>query len=197
VLRLVPAFLCLALAGCGTVRTARVLTLGEVPPAESVRRAGPDAPAPVLVDEEHAFYRTIEIALSVEPALESYLARVLQTEIGVKAESLRVVSLGYRYAYYFPSRRDDLVLVVELVAKDGRISDTFEARIRGNESFHSIGLLGPRWQEDIPDTSPPGEAETDELQARIESYADGYAYKHRLLLRELARRLAREVLAGS
>jgi len=190
---------CSVLVGCSAVQTARVLDVRDVPASESLWRPAGEAPQPLFVHTAGAIVakRQLKIAISVEPPLEPYLERRLEEELGTEIEHLRLDFVGYRYAYYFPSRRDDFVLRVELEAPAAGLRGVFEGVIGGDELQRSHVLLGPDWDSDVPNTGPEqGTAEYDEQEARIERMADWRAYEHRLLLRLATRRLASAVTSG-
>ena len=184
----------LPLCGCAAYETARVVVLDDVPAAEGLRRAGGEASAPLFVDTTAALVakRQLRTAISVEPGLAAYVQRELEAELGLEIARLRVEYVGYRYAYYFPSRRDDFVLRVELEAPAGGIAGEFEAVIRGIDLRNPTWLLGD-WPADIPGTEcPPG---ADDQTRRIERMADQRAWLHRAVLQEVTRRLALQVEA--
>ncbi len=192
--RWIVALLCCASAGCGTVKMARVVALGDVPAAESVWRPEGERSEPLLVDTEHAFYRTLKTSLWVEPPLRQYVRQVLEAKLGAELDTVRVDFVGFRYAYYFPSRHDDFVLRVELHSDAAGVSGQFEGVVRGIEHFHRTDLFGSQWESEIPSTGSGREAGAErDLAARIECVADRRAYEHRLLIRIAAQRLARSV----
>ena len=187
---------CSLLFGCSAVRTARVVDVRDAPASDCLWRPEGEAPPPLFVHTAGALAakRQLKLAISVEPPLELYIQSTLEEELGVEIEELRLEFVGYRYAYYFPSRQDDFVLRVELEAPAAGLQGEFEGVIGGDELQRSHVLLGSDWDSDVPNTGPEqGTAEFDEQEARVERVADGRAFEHRLLLQLVTRRLAREV----
>ena len=184
--------LCAGLAAC-TVRTARIVELGDVPELASVRRPEGEAPQPVCVDKTHMYYRTIKTSISVEPALEDYVRGVLEDYLQVPLETVRVDFVGYRYAYYFPGRHDDFVLRVELVSKGTGLEGEFEGVLGGDELFRHYELFDEDWEQSIPYTTTEEELAADDTQRDLQCRADRRAYQHRLMIRMATERLARAV----
>jgi hypothetical protein len=184
-----------ALSGCAAYETARVVVLDDVPAAEAIRRTSAHDAEPLFVDTTGALVakRQLKTAISAEPDLEAFVRRELEHELGREIERLRVDYIGYRYAYYFPSRHDDFVLRVELQAPQAGLDGEFEAVIRGIDLRNPTWLLGD-WPADIPGTESPPEA--DDQARRIERMADQRAWLHRAVIREVTRRLAVLVAAG-
>ena len=184
---------CATLCGCAAYETSRVLSLDDVPASESVWRPRGDAPQPLFVETTAAIVakRQLRTAMTVEPELEPYLQRTLEAELGIEIERLRVDYVGYRYAYYFPSRSDDFVLRVELDAPAAGIHGEFEGVILGRELDRAHELIGPDWRAEVPDTGAGNQAgEVDDQARAIERRADERAYLHRLILQIATQRLA-------
>lgn len=180
---------CFALAGCSAYKTARIVTLDEVPLSESYRRPEGAAPEPLFVETTAALVakRQLKTAISVVPSLESHLERELEAALGVEVEQLRVSFVGYRYAYYFPSRDDDFVLTVEVTAPAANLHGELEGRIRGNEPLAPLIGLDLGWHDLIPDTGL-GRDESENTR-KLERRADQQAWIQRALLLEATRRL--------
>jgi len=183
------------LCGCAAYETARVVVLDEVPAEEALRRTDESDPEPLFVDTTGALVakRQLRTAISAEPDLAEFVRRELEHELGHGIERVRVDYVGYRYAYYFPSRHDDFVLRVDVLAPEAGLDGEYEAVIRGIDLRNPTWLLGD-WPADIPGTGNPPEA--DDPTRRIERMADQRAWLHRAVLREATRRLGVLVAAG-
>jgi hypothetical protein len=192
-MRTVLVLLCAAFAACGSLETARVVELGDVPEAESIRRPEGEAPAPILVDTDHWMKSTIATSISVEPPLEDYVRDVLEDYLQVPLDTVRVDFVGYRYAYTFPSRRDDFVLRVELVSEGTGLEGEFEGVLGGDELFKHYELFNEDWERSIPSTATAEERAADDKPAALQRWADRRAYQHRLMIRLATERLARAV----
>jgi hypothetical protein len=188
------AFLaCASLGSCSAYESARVVDLRPVPEAQTIRRADESTSAPLFVDVTGALVakRQLETAISVEPSLSSYLEGELERALGVPVQSVRVDYIGYRYAYYFPSRSDDFVLEVTIDAPAAGIAGEFEGRIRGNEPADYLGELDENWIDLVPDTGAG--LDEPEQTRRLEGRADQVAWQHRAKLFEVTRRLVASV----
>lgn len=190
----VPLILaCCLAAGCGTLETGRVVSLGDVPENESVRRAGVDQSERQLLGTSHVFYRKLETSLWFEPSIEDYLAQTLSAELEIAWESLRVDTLGFRYAFHFPSRQDDFVLRIELRSASANLCGEFEARIGGDELRHKDALFGSGWWDHVSNTDQDDGGEGDILEPHFERIADRVAYEHRCLIQIVTQRMVEEL----
>lgn len=196
--RSLVAVLCAALCACSAYRTTRVVDPRDAAEADApvVRRAGADSPAALFVDKSPAFVRKgrIETAVVVEPDLAGYLRDALRRASGSPVDHVRVAAVGYRYAYYFPSRHDDFVLEAEVDAPALGVAGTFEGRVRGNERPDWPDAPGADWDAVVPDTGAG--LEEDERERRLERRVDQIAWTQRVKLREAARRWVAAVLAA-
>ena len=141
------------LCSCTAYHATRVVDLHDLPEPETVRRPDDRTAAPLFVNETAALVakRTLATAICVEPDLADYIARELELAHGIEVDSVRIDFIGDRYAYYFPSRKDDFVLEVTIDAPLTGISGEYEARIRGNEP-PDFGGLGAEWIDHVPHT---------------------------------------------
>lgn len=187
---------CFVLASCSAYETARVVDLNDVPLSESYWRPDGASPEPLFVETTAALVakRQLKTAISVEPSLESHLERELEAALGVDVERLQLSYVGYRYAYYFPSRDDDFVLRVELDAPAANLHGEFEGRVRGNEPLAPLIGLDLGWHDLIPDTGL-GRDESENTR-KLERRADQQAWIQRALLLEATRRLVASASAG-
>lgn len=187
----------LCLCGCSAFEAQRVISLDEVPVAESFWRPAGEFGEPLFVETTAALVakRQLKTAIRTEPTLESHLRRELEAALGVELDELEVRSIGYEYAVYFPlTRQDDFVLSVELQASAVNLSGKFEGRVRGNEATGDVLGLELGWTDLIPDTG--AERNEDENTRKLEHRADQQAWIQRGLLLEATDRLVANVLRG-
>jgi hypothetical protein len=175
------ALLSVALAACGTVRTARVVALEDEPRGTCVRRAAGALEEPVLVTGASGL-RTLEVACAFDPPLDEYVQRVVEETLHTELAGVRVAFVGFRPAADDP-RRDDFVLEVAIDWGSPGAAAAFPGPHRGSV----------RGDEDV--TAAPGNAPADAgagiLGPRLERLADRRAFEQRVLVRLAAERLAR------
>ena len=148
------------------------------------------------MDNDHFLGRAVITSMAFEPALDVYVRRVVEEELGVPLDELHVEFIGYRYAYYFPSRHDDFVLRIELTSSAAGVSGEFEGVIKGIRFLHAYELFGQGREGDIPHTGLEVPEEEWTMDHSLESWADRRAYLHRLATQLVTRRLADEVRAA-
>ncbi len=177
------------LTACSAYQAARVVDLRDVASEETLRRPRPADPGPLFFDTTAALVakRQLKTAIHAVPPLDEVLRGALEAGLGVSVDDVRVEFVGYVYAYYFPSRQDDLVLRVTAESTSPGVTGAYEVRIRGNESPDWLGPLDEHWVDLVPDTGA-GLGE-DEGTRRLERRADQVAWLHRWMLIELTRRL--------
>jgi len=194
-----PALAALLILACSTLTACiqnrsvgRVIDLRSPPAGDIMRRADRDRNDAVLMDTRPYHFGTLQTDISVEPPLEQFVEEELEARLGTSLRSVRVEFIGYRYAYYFPSRHDDFVLSV--VIEGDSVSGAFEGVIGGDEQLNPAALLGAGYWEEIPETSPlDADGPEGEAQRDLERAADSRAYWHRSLIRLAVERIAEEM----
>ena len=193
-----PVLAALVLCGCSAFEAQRVVNLDETSAAQRMWRPKNSTTEPLFVDTTGALVakRQLKTAIFVEPTLESFIRRKLETALGAQLDELEVRAVGYRYAVYFPmTRGDDFVLRVRLRASAAGLDGEFEGRIHGNESLAEVLTLDFGWKELIPDTGLGlNEGETTRS---LERRADQQAWIQRGYLLEATNRLVANVLGGA
>ena len=166
-----------------------MVDLRDPPAEESVRRVSPEHSDAVLHDLRPYNYGSLVTEISVEPPLEIFLRDELQALSGLALANAEVDFIGFRYAYYFPSRRDDFVLRVTITG--GGIDGTYEGIVGGDEQMNPGELFGPGYWERLPQTAPlPGAEPDSRSEASVQRLSDSRAYLHRAMIRLATRRIA-------
>ena len=187
----------LLLSACGSLETARTLDLRDVPLEASVRRPEGRPPGPLFVDRTYWLKRGVNVELSVEPDLETHVRAAIEAELGVAPELVRIDYVGYRYAYYFPSRHDDFVIRAEVRVAQHGIDGPYEGVVSGLDLFQPHKAFGANWPEVVPYTGPPGGEDELGIEASLQRWADRRAFLNRLAILRAARHLARAVRSAS